>query len=115
MIITDHHEPDDVIPDAYAIINPKQPDCHSGIDYLAGVGVAFYLVLALRKTFRDKGLWQDYPEPAVSEYLDLFTIGTIGDMVPLVGDKPGTVCGRHKTHPKRTASGGGFHGPNPAA
>ena len=86
VIITDHHEPDSVIPDAYAIINPKQPDCHSGVDYLAGVGVAFYLVLALRKTFRDKGLWQDYPEPAVSEYLDLFTIGTIGDMVPLVGD-----------------------------
>ncbi len=86
VIITDHHEPDDMIPDAFAIINPKQANCGSRLDYLAGVGVAFYLVMALRKTFRDQGLWEVYPEPQLFEYLDLFAIGTIGDMVPLIGD-----------------------------
>jgi len=86
VIITDHHEPDTTIPKAFAVINPKQADCHASLEYLAGVGVAFYLIMGLRKVFRDNGLWEQFPEPKLSEYLDLFTIGTIGDMVPLVQD-----------------------------
>ncbi|MCG8553510.1 MAG: single-stranded-DNA-specific exonuclease RecJ [Desulfobacterales bacterium] len=86
IIITDHHEPDTTVPHALAVINPKQADCSAGLDYLAGVGVAFYLIMGLRKIFRDNGVWEQYPEPRLSEYLDLFTIGTIGDMVPLVQD-----------------------------
>ena len=86
VIITDHHEPDITIPKAVAVINPKQTDCNACLEYLAGVGVAFYLTMGLRKVFRDNGIWEQYPEPNLSEYLDLFTIGTIGDMVPLVQD-----------------------------
>jgi single-stranded-DNA-specific exonuclease len=86
IIITDHHEPDTTIPDAFAVINPKRADCKAGLDYLAGVGVAFYLIMGLRKLFRDNGIWEQFVEPNLSEYLDLFTIGTIGDMVPLVDD-----------------------------
>ncbi|MCP4020455.1 MAG: single-stranded-DNA-specific exonuclease RecJ, partial [Desulfobacteraceae bacterium] len=86
VIITDHHESIDELPDAVAIINPKQPGCPSGLNYLAGVGVAFFLVMALRKFFRDKGLWEEIREPKLIDYLDLFTIGTIGDMVPLINE-----------------------------
>ncbi len=86
IIITDHHEPDTTIPKAFAVINPKQADCNACLEYLAGVGVAFYLIMGLRKVFRDNGVWEQFPEPKLSEYLDLFTIGTIGDMVPLVQD-----------------------------
>ncbi|MBP9599071.1 MAG: single-stranded-DNA-specific exonuclease RecJ [Desulfobacter sp.] len=86
VIITDHHEPDTTIPNAFAVINPKQADCSARLEYLAGVGVAFYLIMGLRKVFRENGVWEQFPEPKLSEYLDLFTIGTIGDMVPLVLD-----------------------------
>ncbi|WP_020587709.1 single-stranded-DNA-specific exonuclease RecJ [Desulfobacter curvatus] len=86
VIITDHHEPDTAIPKAFAVINPKQADCEANLEYLAGVGVAFYLIMGMRKVFRDKGVWEQFAEPKLSEYLDLFTIGTIGDMVPLVQD-----------------------------
>ncbi|HCY86448.1 MAG TPA: single-stranded-DNA-specific exonuclease RecJ, partial [Desulfobacteraceae bacterium] len=91
VIVTDHHEPGEDFPNALAVINPKQPDCSSGLDYLAGVGVAFYLVMALRKFFREKQVWEEIEEPSLVEYLDLFAIGTIGDMVPLVGDNR-TLC-----------------------
>lgn len=85
-IITDHHEPGGELPKACAVINPKQKDCHAGLDYLAGVGVAFFLVMALRKHLRNHDFWGDIAEPNLSDYLDLFTIGTIGDMVPLIHD-----------------------------
>lgn len=86
VIITDHHEPGTLLPRALAVINPKRVDCKSGLDYLAGVGVAFFLVMALRKYFRDKGVWEEVEEPSLVRYLDLFAIGTIGDMVPLIHD-----------------------------
>ncbi|MCG8619482.1 MAG: single-stranded-DNA-specific exonuclease RecJ [Desulfobacterales bacterium] len=91
VIVTDHHEPGDDFPEALAVINPKQPDCTAGLDYLAGVGVAFYLVMALRKHFREQQIWEEIEEPSLVEYLDLFAIGTIGDMVPLLGDNR-TLC-----------------------
>jgi len=84
VIITDHHETGLTLPSALAVVNPKRQDCPSGLDYLAGVGVAFFLVMALRKVFREKGFWEDIKEPGIIDYLDLFAIGTIGDMVPLV-------------------------------
>ncbi|WDP88738.1 MAG: single-stranded-DNA-specific exonuclease RecJ [Desulfobacter sp.] len=91
VIITDHHEPSETLPTALAVVNPKQEACTAGLDYLAGVGVAFYLVMALRKFFRDKGLWDTFAEPDLVQFLDLFAIGTIGDMVPLVKDNR-TLC-----------------------
>ena len=84
VIVTDHHEPGRQLPAAWAIVDPKQPDCTSGLCFLAGVGVVFFLVMALRRFFREKGIWNDFPEPGLIQFLDLFAIGTIGDMVPLV-------------------------------
>ncbi|WP_457551940.1 single-stranded-DNA-specific exonuclease RecJ [Desulfobacula sp.] len=84
VIITDHHEPGSALPGALAVIDPKRHDCKSGLDYLAGVGVAFFLVMALRKFFRGKKIWEEINEPNLLDYLDLFAIGTIGDMVPVI-------------------------------
>lgn len=86
VIVTDHHEQGDDLPQALAIVDPKQNDCASGLEHLAGVGVAFYLVMALRKHLRDHNFWEELPEPSLIDYLDLFVIGTIGDMVPLVNE-----------------------------
>lgn len=86
VIVTDHHEPDNCLPEALAVIDPKRKDCPSQLEYLAGVGVAFYLAMAMRKYFRDQGFWNDLAEPNLSDYLDLFAIGTIGDMVPLINE-----------------------------
>ena len=83
IIITDHHEPSDTLPPAVAVVDPKREDCPSGLSFLAGVGVAFYLVMGLRQFFRGKGFWEEKPEPNLVDYLDLYAIGTIGDMVPL--------------------------------
>ena len=84
VIVTDHHEPDIDLPRALAVINPKRKDCFAGLEYLAGVGVAFFLVMALRKHFRKNQFWETIGEPNLLDYLDLFVIGTIGDMVPLI-------------------------------
>ncbi len=86
VIVTDHHEPGEKIPPALAVIDPKQKDCDSGLEYLAGVGVAFFLTMALRKHCRERGMWERLPEPNLLAALDLFAIGTIGDMVPLIKD-----------------------------
>jgi single-stranded-DNA-specific exonuclease len=86
VIITDHHEPGPALPCALAVVDPKRKDCGSGLDYLAGVGVAFFLVMALRKFFREKNFWEEIREPRIIDYLDLFAIGTIGDMVPLINE-----------------------------
>ncbi|NOY68763.1 MAG: single-stranded-DNA-specific exonuclease RecJ [Deltaproteobacteria bacterium] len=84
VIITDHHTADAIVPNAFAVINPKQPGCGSGFNYLAGVGVAFYLLICLRKHLRDTGYWNKYPEPNLKAFSDLAAIGTIADIVPLV-------------------------------
>lgn len=86
VIITDHHEPSATLPAAVAVIDPKRKDCPSGLTFLAGVGVAFFLVMGLRKFFREKNIWEDITEPNLMDYLDLFALGTIGDMVPLINE-----------------------------
>jgi len=87
VIVTDHHEPDGtLLPQALAVVNPKRPDCTAGMGFLAGVGVAFFLVMALRKTFRQNHLWDKFGEPELLSFLDLFALGTIGDMVPLINE-----------------------------
>ncbi len=84
VIITDHHIVVDVLPEAFAILNPKQPSCPSGFTWLAGVGVAFNLVLALRKRLRDEHFWKNVPEPNLKTACDLVALGTVADMVPIV-------------------------------
>jgi single-stranded-DNA-specific exonuclease len=86
VIITDHHEPPSSTPAALAVLNPKQADCPSGFTWLAGVGVVFNLVLALRKTLRDEGYWEKQPEPNLKAACDLVALGTVGDMVPLISE-----------------------------
>ncbi len=87
VIITDHHEADDRPPAATAVINPKQSSCTAGVEHLSGVGVAFYLTIALRAGLRSAGYWSSRrPEPNMMAYIDLVAIGTLADMVPLVGE-----------------------------
>ncbi len=83
VIITDHHECVDKLPSALAVLNPKIPHSDFPFRELAGVGVAFYLVMGLRKYMRQKGLWSRLPEPNLRDYLDLVALGTLADMVPL--------------------------------
>lgn len=85
VIITDHHTIPVIPEHAVAVVNPKREDCSSGIPQLAGVGVAFYLLMALRKHLRDIGFWGELKEPNLKAYCDLTALGTIGDVVPLVG------------------------------
>jgi len=84
VIVTDHHEPSEQPLEAFAILNPKQPDCASGLTCLAGVGVAFNLALALRKRLRDEGFWKTRPEPNLKASCDLVALGTVADMVPIL-------------------------------
>jgi single-stranded-DNA-specific exonuclease len=86
VIVTDHHKVSEKIPPAAAVLNPKRPDCTSGMESLAGVGVAFALVIALRKYLRDKNFWNNRPEPNLKNFCDLVALGTIGDIVPLVDE-----------------------------
>ena len=84
IIITDHHQLPDKIPPALAIINPQQGDCSYPSKSLAGVGVVFNLVTALRTHLRKNGYWNKKKEPNLKKYLDLAALGTIADIVPLV-------------------------------
>ncbi len=85
VIVTDHHEVPDPPPQPLALINPKQRDCLSGLAHLAGVGVAFYLLLNLRKHLREVDFWnQTRPEPNLKQACDLVALGTVADMVPLI-------------------------------
>ena len=85
VIITDHHLPGDELPLADAIVNPNQKGCEFKSKNLAGVGVIFYLLSALRAKLRDIN-WFDLraiPEPNMTQYLDLVALGTVADVVPL--------------------------------
>ena len=83
-IVVDHHEAPPLPAPAYAVLDPLQPDCHFPFKGLAGVGVAFYLAIALRSRLRDGGFWRDEPEPNLHCYLDLVALGTVADIVPLM-------------------------------
>lgn len=82
VLVTDHHLPGDTLPDANAIVNPALPGHAFGSRALAGVGVLFYLLLALRKRLRDGGRLPS-PEPDLAALLDLVAVGTVADLVPL--------------------------------
>jgi len=84
MIITDHHTITENNPPALAVINPKRRDCSAGLQNLAGVGVAFFLLICLRTHLREKRFWQERPEPNLKNYCDLVALGTVADMVPLI-------------------------------
>ena len=85
VIITDHHLAGATLPDADAILNPNQPGCEFPSKMLAGVGVAFYLLLLLRAKLKAQNWFEDMniPVPNMADYLDLVALGTVADMVPL--------------------------------
>lgn len=85
-IIVDHHTVPDQLPPADAILNPLQVDCAFPFKKLAAVGVTFNLVVALRSTLRERGVFQAVPEPNLKNLLDLVALGTIADVVPLVDE-----------------------------
>ncbi len=85
VLVTDHHLPGEALPAAAAIVNPNQPGCRFPSKNLAGVGVMFYLLLALRAGLRERG-WFDQAtrsEPNFAQLLDLVALGTVADVVPL--------------------------------
>jgi single-stranded-DNA-specific exonuclease len=85
VVITDHHLPGLELPDAVAIINPNQPGCGFPCKNLAGVGVAFYVLSALRAELRRQNWFaeQNIAEPTMAGWLDLVALGTVADVVPL--------------------------------
>ena len=83
VLVTDHHLPGDRLPDAWCIINPNQPGCTFPSKNLAGVGVMFYLMLALRAEFRKRGTYTNKAEPNLGTLLDLVALGTVADVVKL--------------------------------
>lgn len=84
-IIVDHHEIPDTRPPAYEILDPKGSD-RDDINILAGVGVAFNLLMALRSTMKKEGFFNSVQMPNLKHYLDLVTLGTIADIVPFTGE-----------------------------
>lgn len=83
VLITDHHLPGPQTPQAACIINPNQHGCSFASKNLAGVGVMFYALLALRAEFRERGFYAQQPEPNLTELLDLVALGTVADLVKL--------------------------------
>ena len=78
MIITDHHDINNILPQAYAVVNPKREDNSYKFEYLAGVGIAFMVMMGLYETLGRK--------EEIYKYLDIVAIGTVADIVPLKGE-----------------------------
>lgn len=83
VLVTDHHLPGDALPDALCIVNPNQPGCNFPSKNLAGVGVMFYVLLALRAELRARGAYSEQAEPNLGKLLDLVALGTVADVVKL--------------------------------
>ena len=83
VIVTDHHLPGDRLPKAIAIVNPNQPGCSFPSKALAGVGVMFYLLVALRAELRQRGKFTAESQPKIENLLDLVALGTVADVAQL--------------------------------
>jgi single-stranded-DNA-specific exonuclease len=85
VIVVDHHVSEPLLPCALAVINPNRLDDDSPHGALAAVGVAFLLVVAINRRLRDAGWYRERPEPDLLQWLDLVALGTVCDVVPLIG------------------------------
>lgn len=83
VVITDHHLPGEQLPDADAMVNPNQPGCDFPEKSLAGVGVMFYTMVALRAELDGRGWFEQRDKPNLAALLDLVALGTVADLVPL--------------------------------
>ena len=95
VLITDHHLPGEELPDATVIVNPNQLNCSFASKCLAGVGVVFYVMLALRAHLRGLDWFERHSldEPNLADYLDIVALGTVADVVPL--DKNNRILVHH--------------------
>lgn len=85
IVVVDHHQPPEELPPAVAVINPHRLDCQFPDKGLCAAGLAFYLIIGLRAKLREIGWFVSSGDPDVRRYLDIVTLGTIADMVPLKG------------------------------
>ena len=86
VVVIDHHQADEALPPATAIVNPNRRDDLSGLGYLAAVGLVFMTVVAVNRELRTRGFWNEgRPEPDLLTLLDDVALGTVADVVPLVG------------------------------
>jgi single-stranded-DNA-specific exonuclease len=86
VVVIDHHQADEVLPPALAIVNPNRRDDLSGLGHLAAVGLTFMTVVAVNRLLRSRGFWNaDRPEPDLLSFLDDVALGTVADVVALTG------------------------------
>ena len=85
MVVVDHHQPPEELPPAHAVIDPHRSDCTFPDKGLCAAGLAFYLAIGIRSRLRAEGWFAGGGEPDIRRYLDIVTLGTIADMVPLRG------------------------------
>ncbi len=86
VVVIDHHQADETLPPAIAVVNPNRRDDLSGLGHLAAVGLTFMTVVAINRTLRERGFWRaDRPEPDLLGFLDDVALGTVADVVPLTG------------------------------
>ena len=85
VIVIDHHQADDVLPPAFAVLNPNRQDDLSGLGHLAAAGVVFLFLVATARTLRRQGYYRDRAEPDLLALLDLVALATVCDVVPLEG------------------------------
>src|SRR5690606_31660635 len=86
VVVIDHHQADEQLPPAIAIVNPNRADDLSGLGYLAAVGLVFVTLVALSRELRRRGFWNPArPEPDLLSLLHLVALGTVADVVPLIG------------------------------
>jgi single-stranded-DNA-specific exonuclease len=85
IVVVDHHQPPEELPAAVAVVNPHRRDCGFPDKGLCAAGLAFYLVIGLRAKLREQGWFAGAADPDIRRYLDIVTLGTIADMVPLKG------------------------------
>lgn len=83
VLITDHHLPAETLPAAACIVNPNTPGCNFPSKNLAGVGVMYYVLMALRAELRNRGHFNDRPQPRLDTLVDLVALGTVADVVKL--------------------------------
>lgn len=87
-IVIDHHQAEQKLPNVYAVVNPKRLDednHYPYLKYMAAVGVAFMTVVAVNRNLRNQGFYQNHTEPDLKQWLDLVALGTVCDVVPLLG------------------------------
>ena len=83
VLVTDHHLPSDQLPNALAIVNPNQPECAFSSKALAGVGVMFYILIALRALLRERGVFTVETQPKLEQLFSLVALGTVADVAQL--------------------------------